>query len=156
MCVCVYIYIYIVYETTKSQVSLDCVLNTNRFSITGAEAISYNTYYVILHYMLLHYIIQYYIIYYNAEAHEKWLVEAREGEHKSETEEFGISSFPYRRRKPFHPGRLAVLLREPEGMPRQVLRAKGFVWVATRPNFAGALIGCRISKAKPTQADLVL
>eukprot|EP00928_Gymnodinium_smaydae_P013184 TRINITY_DN14819_c0_g1_i1.p1 TRINITY_DN14819_c0_g1~~TRINITY_DN14819_c0_g1_i1.p1 ORF type:complete len:1021 (+),score=251.56 TRINITY_DN14819_c0_g1_i1:43-3063(+) len=98
-----------VYETVRSKVPLEAVLNTNRFSMSEAET------------------------------NEKWLKEARIGEHLPESEEFGISSFPYRRRKPFHPGRLKALLDTPGALPSSLLRAKGFLWIATRPDFAGVL-----------------
>ena len=44
-----------------------------------------------------------------AEEHPEWLAEAREGEHKPETLEYGISSFTFRATRPFHPKRLRVL-----------------------------------------------
>ncbi|NGQ95414.1 GTP-binding protein [Brevibacillus sp. SYP-B805] len=58
-----------------------------------------------------------------------WLQELQKAHHTPETEEYGISSFVYRRRKPFHPARLHRWL---EQWPESVVRAKGFLWIATR------------------------
>lgn len=61
-----------------------------------------------------------------------WIKELNE-EHVPETEEYGISSFVFRSERPFHPARLMDWLME---WPVEVVRAKGFLWVATRPQDA--------------------
>ncbi|MFD6439161.1 GTP-binding protein [Peribacillus sp. NPDC060186] len=64
-----------------------------------------------------------------------WIKELNE-EHIPETEEYGIASFVYRRKKPFHPTRLMTWL---ESWPVEVVRAKGFLWLASRNDTAGLL-----------------
>ncbi|APR76079.1 Putative metal chaperone, involved in Zn homeostasis [Minicystis rosea] len=64
-----------------------------------------------------------------------WLKELR-GEHVPESVEYGIASFVFRARVPFHPARFWALLRDPETWDG-VLRSKGFFWLATRMDVMG-------------------
>ena len=64
-----------------------------------------------------------------------WLKEMR-GEHVPETEEYGISSFTYEARRPFHPNKFYEFLHNTKQYGK-LIRSKGFFWLATRPEFAG-------------------
>ena len=64
-----------------------------------------------------------------------WLAEAR-GEHIPETEEYGIGSFCYVARRPFHPDKFYQFLHNTEQFGK-LIRSKGYYWLATRPEFAG-------------------
>jgi len=94
-----------VVEATRGVVDLTKILGTQRFSMKEAAR------------------------------HEEWLKEARIGEHVPETVEYGIQSFTFRALRPMHPERLQLTL---EAMSQHrapfdsVLRAKGFIWLATR------------------------
>lgn len=65
-----------------------------------------------------------------------WIKELNEEHHTPETEEFGISSFVYRRNRPLHPERFMKWL---EDWPVDIVRAKGFFWLASRNHMAGLL-----------------
>ncbi|GAB1480548.1 GTP-binding protein [Paracoccaceae bacterium] len=70
-----------------------------------------------------------------AQEHPLWAQELYGfASHQPETEEYGISSFVYRARQPFHPARLHEVL---NGDLPGVIRAKGHFWLATRPDWAG-------------------
>lgn len=105
-------------ETDFSKVDLDAVLDTGLFSEDKASQ------------------------------HPLWAKELYGfADHVPETEEYGISSFVYRARKPFHPEKFALFTRTT--WPGLV-RAKGHFWLATRPDFAGefSLAGA-IARSEP-------
>ena len=83
------------------------------------------------------------------EAEEKpdWLAVPR-GQEETETEEYGISSFVYRRDRPFHAKRLNDELDGDldDGLFAGVLRSKGLVWIASRNDWAydWSQAGCSI------------
>ena len=64
-----------------------------------------------------------------------WLKEMR-GEHVPETEEYGIASFSYEARRPFHPDKFFNFLHNTKQYGK-LIRSKGYFWLATRPTFAG-------------------
>ena len=71
-----------------------------------------------------------------AERAAGWLAEMR-GEHVPETVEYGIHSFTYTARRPFHPQRFHDLLHAGLGTGN-LLRSKGFFWLASRPEAVGS------------------
>jgi len=70
-----------------------------------------------------------------AEQAPGWLKEMR-GEHVPETEEYGISSFSYLARRPFHPEKFYDFIHNTKGYGT-LLRSKGYFWLASRPQFVG-------------------
>lgn len=70
-----------------------------------------------------------------AEQAAGWLKEMR-GDHIPETEEYGIGSFAYQARRPFHPEKFHDFLHTTERFGK-LIRSKGYFWLASRPQFAG-------------------
>lgn len=92
-------------ETSQSRAPLDRVLDTGRFD------------------------------YEKAQEHPLWFKELYGfKDHRPETQEYGVSSFVYRARRPFHPEKLFQFFQEE--WPG-VIRAKGHFWLATRPDWVG-------------------
>ena len=70
-----------------------------------------------------------------AQNHPLWAQELyNPNDHTPETEEYGVTSFVYRARDPFDPEKIhSFFNQEWPG----VIRAKGFFWISSRPNFVG-------------------
>src|SRR5690606_18193804 len=49
---------------------------------------------------------------------------------------YGINSFTYHARRPFHPQKIYDFFSSP-ALKGKLLRSKGFFWLATRPQWAG-------------------
>lgn len=62
-----------------------------------------------------------------------WIKEL-ENEHVPETEEYGISSFVFRDKRPFHPERFWNYVNGE--WPATIIRSKGLFWMASRPDKA--------------------
>ena len=72
-----------------------------------------------------------------AQEHPLWAQELTKfSDHIPETQEYGIGSFVYRARAPFDPLKLHHFFNQE--WPG-IVRAKGFFWLATRPDFVGEL-----------------
>ena len=71
----------------------------------------------------------------DAEAQPGWL-EVPRGQEASESDEYGIGSFVYRARRPLHPQRFAVAIEADANLFAGVFRSKGFLWLATKADFA--------------------
>lgn len=96
-----------VIETSMSKVGLDRVLDTKRFDHDKAQE------------------------------HPLWFKELNGfADHRPETETYGIRSFVYRARRPFHPEKFYRFL---DSGWDGVIRAKGHFWLATRPEWVGEL-----------------
>jgi G3E family GTPase len=72
-----------------------------------------------------------------AQQHPLWFKELYGfASHTPETEQYGVSNFVYRARRPFDPAKFHQFLRETWA---GVIRAKGHFWIATRPQWVGEL-----------------
>jgi len=78
-----------------------------------------------------------------AESMQGWMEQPR-GQETSEVDEYGIGSFVFRARRPFHPMRLFEFFSS--GVMEGVLRSKGFAWLAVRNDdaFLWSQAGCSI------------
>ncbi|MEM8510481.1 MAG: GTP-binding protein [Bacteroidota bacterium] len=72
--------------------------------------------------------------YEEAEQSAGWIEELQKDEHTPETEEYGISSFVFRSKKPFDPRRFLNYTQH--RFPNSILRSKGLFWLASRPKQA--------------------
>jgi G3E family GTPase len=83
-----------------------------------------------------------------AHEHPMWAKELYGfADHVPETEEYGVTSFVYRARRPFEPEKVMAVL---NGDLQGVIRAKGHFWIATRPEWVAefSLAGA-LSSIKP-------
>ncbi len=84
-----------------------------------------------------------------------WLKKFR-GEEVPESETFGVSSFVYRAQRPLHPKRFLDFIGS--SAARCLVRAKGFLWIATRSQqravFHQAGKQCRLTPGSPWWTDV--
>ena len=69
-----------------------------------------------------------------AEQSAGWMEELEKDEHTPETDEYGISSFVFRSKKPFDPKRFWNYIQNE--FPASVIRSKGLFWLASRSDQA--------------------
>ena len=69
-----------------------------------------------------------------AEQGADWIEELNNDAHTPETEEYGISSFVYKRKRPFNPERFWNYVQQ--NFPNTIIRSKGLFWLASRPDQA--------------------
>mgnify|MGYP001478082820 FL=1 len=69
-----------------------------------------------------------------AEQSAGWIAELNKEEHTPETEEYGISSFVFRSKKPFHHDRFWSYVQNK--FSSSIVRSKGLFWLASRPEQA--------------------
>ena len=67
-----------------------------------------------------------------AEQSAGWMEELEKDEHTPETEEYGISSFVFRSKKPFDSVRFWDYLQNK--FPTSIIRSKGLFWLSSRPD----------------------
>ena len=91
-------------QTTYSEISPKEILNTSLFNFEEAEQSA------------------------------GWMEELEKDEHTPETEEYGISSFVFRSKKPFDPVRFWDYLQNK--FPTSIIRSKGLFWLSSRPDQA--------------------
>ena len=88
-----------------------------------------------------------------AQQHPLWFKELYGfAEHTPETEEYGVTNFVYRARRPFDPVKFNTFLQET--WPG-VIRAKGHFWIATRPQWVGELSSGRRDRPHGRAGTLV-
>ena len=68
-----------------------------------------------------------------AEQSAGWVAELNKDQHIPETEEYGISSFVYRSKKPFDPERFWDFV---QNFSDTIIRSKGLFWLSSRPEQA--------------------